>query len=48
MFFADQVSEGAEEGAGLSWSECHCCVEVRFGDGFNDLSRSTEVEIGGL
>lgn len=40
MFFADQVSEGAEEGTGLGWSECHCCgfevggVEIDM----NDLS----------
>lgn len=25
VFLADQVSEGAKEGAGLSRSECHCC-----------------------
>jgi hypothetical protein len=28
MFFADQVSQCAEEGAGLGWFECHCgCCE---------------------
>jgi hypothetical protein len=24
VFFADQVSQCAEEGAGLGWFECHC------------------------
>ena len=24
MVFADQVSQCAEEGAGLGWFECHC------------------------
>jgi hypothetical protein len=24
MFFADQIPQCAEEGAGLGWFECHC------------------------
>jgi hypothetical protein len=30
MFFADQVPQCAEEGAGLGWSECHLWLSSRF------------------
>lgn len=42
MFFANQVSQCAKEGAGLGWSECHCedfVVEVAM---FDKLERVEE------